>query len=312
MLGASIIICTRNRVADLRETLEAIGRTCVPAGLLCELIVVDNASTDGTARLVQEYRLPNMPVRYVYEGQAGKGNAYNAGIAAARGQALLWTDDDVRPPPDWIAGMAGPILRGEADAVAGGVRIAPHLVQPWMTVTERALLASTEEIHPCAPMMIGANMAFAKAVLKHVPAFDRELGPGALGFYEESLFTWQLLKAGCRLAERLDLCVEHHPDPARISHESFLSTVTKYGRSLAYVEHHWEHRVHRAVHLRLWGRLLRLVVLRMVHRRTLSRVQAPPDWERSHTQGAAFFRQYLIERRRPRNYEQQGLVKKVF
>lgn len=323
-MTVSIIICTRNRAAALRQTLASLALLDAPPDLDCELIVVDNGSTDDTASVVQDCPIVSMPVRYVHEGQTGKGNAYNAGIAAARGQALLWTDDDVRPPRDWVARMCGPILRGEADAVGGGVHLAPLMHQEWMRPDHRLMLASTEDLPPgtVLPSMLGANMAFARRVLGRVPGFDTELGPGSLGFCEDSLFCLQLREAGFRIATALDVVVEHHPDPARITPRSFVARVVKEGQSQAYLSYHWEHDTcthdegtfpeakisH--VRLTLLRRMLALAGLRLARRRERALSHTAPDWELRKLRQIAFYRQYLIERRRPRNYHRRGLVKK--
>ena len=159
----NVVICTCNRASDLAQTLAAIGQVRVPAGLTAELLIVDNASTDGTAALVQNTSLSNMPVRYVLEPRQGQCYARNTGMARAQGDIILFTDDDVRPPADWIAGMCAPILSGEADAVQGGVRMAPHLQRGWMLPIHRSFVADTiwwdkSEVKS----LIGANMAFSK------------------------------------------------------------------------------------------------------------------------------------------------------
>lgn len=307
----SIIICTRNRAEDLRQTLTALAGLCVPDDMPCELLIVDNNSEDDTAQVVQDCAISTMPVRYVYEKTPGKGHAYNAGLAAAQGRALLFTDDDVRPPADWVAGMCGPILRGEADAVAGGVRLAPHLQREWMTTTHRVRLAETGLLKEAGPpkRLTGANMAFGRHVLERVPAFDTELGPGALGFVDETLFSRQLLAAGYRLTAAYHVSVEHHFDPSRLGYGSLLQMAQGHERSNAYVAWHWEHKDYKAVHLRLLMRWLKLAALRWTRARE-RHGDAPPFWEENHLEVIAFFRQYLIERRRPRSYERHGLVKR--
>ncbi len=308
----SIIICTRSRAKDLRQTLAALASLCVPDEMPSELIVVDNASTDDTAQVVQQCCLPNMTVRYVYAGTPGKSHAYNAGLAAAEGRVLLFTDDDLRPPADWIAGMCGPILRGEADAVAGAVLLAPHLNRHWLTTTHRVRLAETGVLEPSQPpkRMTGANMAFGKHVLARVPAFDTELGAGTpLGFVEETLFSRQLLAAGYHMASAYDVPVEHHFDASRLNYAFLLKMAQGHERSNAYVAWHWEHKDYKAVRLRLLVRQAKLALLRLVRRREMGG-EAPPPWEENHLEVIAFFRQYLIERRRPRNYERHGLVKR--
>src|SRR5207249_1247886 len=126
------------------QTLESIARVRIPDGWQLELIVVDNASVDETAQVIRECRMPGMPVRYLHEPRRGKGHALNTGIAAARGEILLLTDDDVRPGRDWIGAMCEPILAGKADAVGGEVRLAPQLSRDWMELLHRAVLADTE------------------------------------------------------------------------------------------------------------------------------------------------------------------------
>lgn len=306
----SVIICTSSRAQDLAKTLRAINQVDIPEELPCELVIVDNASTDNTAQIAQSGLVTRMPVRCFYEPKRGKGNAYNAALAAAQGEVLLFTDDDVRPPANWIREMSAPILTGKADALAGGVAIAPHLQRPWLRSLHREWLASTEYIDRDAPQaMVGANMAFSKSVLAKVPGFDTELGPGALGFADDTLFCWQLQKAGYHIGSALDTVVEHHFDPARLSRASFLFTAAKLGRSLAYLAHHWEHEAVENV----WQDILSIRV-RSVFQRLKRWNVSPPDgieeWELYQALKLHINQQYLIERKRPRNYDLHGLVKK--
>ena len=273
---------------------------------------MDNASTDDTAELVKSYRLANMPVRHVYEPQRGKGYAYNAGMAAAQGDVFLFTDDDVRPPINWIEGMCRPILSGEADAVAGGVKFAPHLERPWMKSAHYDWLASTLSVNAQQPnRLVGANMAFTKSVLSKVPRFDTELGPGAIGFGDETLFSWQLIEAGYSLQARLDVEVEHHFNPDRLSRKSFASAAKKHGSTVAYLNYHWQHDAMANVRLHLIKRSARLQLRRFMQRREILRHEAMPDWEMEMLLELSFYKQYLIEQKRPRNYEKRGLVKRI-
>ncbi|HEX8187467.1 MAG TPA: glycosyltransferase [Pyrinomonadaceae bacterium] len=310
-MDVSIAICTYNHRDSLRLTLDAVGRARVPGGLRCELIVIDNASTDGTAELVKNYRPDNgLPVVYLFEPRQGQCFARNAGLRAARGRFIMFTDDDVRPPADWVGGMCAPLLAGGAHAVAGGVRIAPHLERPWMGWMHRACLASTDSLDPREPEhMVGANMAFSREVLERVPAFDTELGPGASGFHDESLFSAQLRRAGYRIASAFGVTVEHHFDESRLGRESFLDTVRKMGRSSAYWAYHWEHEEVRRPRVELALARLRLAKWRVQRGRECRGPEGMPEWEMVLLKRVHFYRQYLRERVRPRNYERHGLVK---
>jgi glycosyltransferase involved in cell wall biosynthesis len=243
-MSVSIILCTRNRADSLRETLASIGRCEVPADLPAELLVVDNGSSDHTRQVVEQVNLTNLPIRYVHEPSKGKGYAYNTGMADARGDIFLFTDDDVRVPTNWIEGMCRPIARGDTDATTGEVHIAPHLLRPWMTPAHRGFLLDIRDMseqHKRSPFLIGANMAFTSRVLEKLDGFEPALGPGGTGFMDETLLYLQMLEAGYRLSFVAGIPVEHHFDPKRLTRESQLESAKAHGRSSAWVMHHWSH-----------------------------------------------------------------------
>jgi len=309
-IDTSIIICTYNRAADLEQTLASLYDVSLPLSATAELIVVDNGSTDGTVDVVASFHRPALPVRYVYEPRRGKGNAYNAGIAVARGTVLLFSDDDVRFPSNWIEDMSRPILSGETDAIAGGVRIARHLDRPWMQPLHRLWMAHSELLSDETFEMIGANMAFGRHILSKVPAFDPELGPGALGLGDDSLIHHQILRAGYRIQLREKIAVEHHFDPRRLTRSEFLRRAEAMGRTHAYVAHHWQHKDVSLLSLRF----LKAAILLGWHRgcsTLLGNVeeQGVAIRELVRVSGFHFYRQYRRERQRPRNYERNGLVK---
>lgn len=309
-MDVTIAICTYNRCDSLRQTMEWLARVRVPEGLRCRLMVVDNASTDGTAELLRSYELPNMSVHHVYEPRRGQCYARNTAVTSSNTGIILFTDDDVCPPPNWLEGMCAPIAAGKADAVVGGVKIAEHLERPWMKRLQRMWLASTDVYDAGKPLnMVGANMAFSREVLAKVPGFDTELGPGALGFEDETLFSRQLKEAGYHFVSAFETTVEHHFDQSRLLRTSFLDAARKKGRSQAYVWHHWQHRTISFPRRRLAGVLLRLAKWRAMRRRECSAVEGMPEWEMTLLTDLYFYKQYLIERKRPRNYDKHGLVK---
>jgi len=243
-MDVSIVISTRNRAAHLRETLRSLAATHVPSALKVELVVVDNGSTDETASVVDAWGREDWPVRRVVEPQPGLSRARNRGVRASTGHVLLFTDDDVRVPDEWIGPMVAPILRGEADAVAGGVHLADALRREWMTTAHTMMLADTDVLRTSGGRrLIGANMAVSRSVFDVVPGFDPKLGAGtdSLGFHEETLFSFQLQRAGFRLVMALDVSVEHHPQADRLQYAVYADTMAKQGRSDAYLDHHWRH-----------------------------------------------------------------------
>jgi glycosyltransferase involved in cell wall biosynthesis len=308
--SVGIIICTCNRASDLRQTLESVCKVHVPAGMSAEVLVVDNAPGGPTAEVVREFRSARIRVRYVPEARRGKGYAYNSGMAASPADIFLFTDDDVRVPENWIEGMCGPIIRGEADAVAGGVTISPQRDRAWLRGLMRSMMACTWQKSPGDPAewMLGANMAFSRKVLERVGGFDVELGPGALGFADETLFGDQLQRAGFRMAGAWDVCTEHWFDESRLQRENLVKQVRNLGRSFGYVFYHWEHRTIRFAWLRQASIWTKLKIREMLTPSAAS--GPPPEWLLYYIRDIALFGQYRIERRRAHNYEKFGLVKR--
>jgi glycosyltransferase involved in cell wall biosynthesis len=308
--SVSIIICTRDRAESLAGTLAAMANLHVPHGIPAEVVVVDNGSQDRTRDVVRQAKLANMQLRYVLEPCPGQSVARNRGMAEADGQIILFTDDDVRPGVGWVEGMCRPILEGEADAVAGGVRLAPHLQRRWMTPLHRSWLASTEYLDGGHPQeMVGANMAFARRVLQRVPGFDVELGPGALGQGDDALFSWQVMEAGYRLVAALHVEVEHHCEKSRLTRESFFAAAARHGRTRAYLRYHWEHTHEEDVEGQLAQQEEQLADLRRRSWRYWLGWPRMPAWELVMLRRIAYLKQWMVERQRPRNYERRGLVK---
>ena len=308
-LSVSIIICTCNRAASLRRTLGFLGQIRIPSGWQVEVIVVDNGSTDETAKVVRSAMFTNMRAQYLYEPKKGKSHALNLGLANARGDYVLFTDDDVRVSVDWVEEIVAPLADGRADAVVGRTELATQLQKPWLSPWMKGFLAAPDLRPGEQCELIGANMAFRRSVLQHVPAFDPELGPGALGLAEETLFGLQLAEAGLKVKLAEDAKVIHDPEGSRLTRRCWLDSVRKYGRTRGYLAYHWYHRELKC------PRLMTVWFLAKLHLRRL--FQSPqeldkdgcPEWEMCYMHELEMYRQFCIERRRPRNYALRGLRK---
>jgi glycosyltransferase involved in cell wall biosynthesis len=235
-LDVSVVICTRDRRDDLKAMLQHLARATVPAGWRAELLIIDNGSSDDTKAVVEQASLPNLEKRYVFEPRKGKGYAYNAALAEARGKACLFTDDDVHVPADWIEGMCGPILAGSADAVQGGVKIAPHLDRHWLKGLLRIWVASVEDPVHRPPGLVGANMAFGRKAIAVAAPFDLRLGPGAAGYFDDTVFGWAVERAGLTILYRPGVAVEHNFDPDRLHLPAFMSAARRMAASRALVD----------------------------------------------------------------------------
>ena len=114
----SVAICTWNRSALLRQTLGSLLAVRVPPEVSWEILVVANGCTDDTAAVVAD-AATRLPIRLVQEPRLGLSHARNAAVAAATGDYVIWTDDDVLVDPPWLEAYHA-AFTAHADAVFFG------------------------------------------------------------------------------------------------------------------------------------------------------------------------------------------------
>ena len=185
----SLIICTRNRATQLASCLDAVAG--IDYAGRWEAVIVDNGSSDGTVAVIEAFAgRPDFPVRYVFEPVPGLGNARNAGIAAAQGQLLLFTDDDCYVEPDILSAVASAFANPAIGFVTGRVRLFDPADAP-VTINESTVPRRfpPRRFLP-AGLVKGANFAFRAATLaaiaEHGSAFDARFGSGSLFASEDA------------------------------------------------------------------------------------------------------------------------------
>ncbi len=229
----SVIIATRDRAPLLASTLEALSRQDWPADAF-EVLVVDNGSVDDTQHVVAAAaRTAPMPIRYLSEPRPGKSNALNTAVTYARGDQIVFTDDDVLPSHGWLAAYARAFAQTGADFAAG--RILPLWEAPaprWLTPelygvlaiadggTERRVLSNGAAD---VVMPIGANMAVRRHVLDRVGGWNPELGKlqGTLRTGEDHEFALKMSAAGFVGVYEPEAIVQHRVAADRLRRAYF-------------------------------------------------------------------------------------------
>jgi glycosyltransferase involved in cell wall biosynthesis len=174
----SIVLCTWNRASLLDGALAALtAQSHAPAH---EILVVDNASTDGTRAVVARHAASCGNLRYVSEPQQGLSIARNSGIAAARAPLLAFTDDDVRVGTDWLRNIASTMGAHPNASYAGGP-VSPRWpggIPEWLTERHWAPLGVQDyggaalRVGPERPVcLIGANLVIRRSALDRVGPF---------------------------------------------------------------------------------------------------------------------------------------------
>ena len=184
----SVILASRNGADTLAETLAAHARLTPPEGGV-ETILVDNGSTDRTAEIMRAHAAGCPDVTVLTETRPGKSCALNAGIEAARGRVLVFTDDDALPDPDWlVAYVRGVRARPGAGVYAGPVvPLWQGRAPGWLDrmAEDGQVAAATPADLPPGPMeprlVKGPNFAVRAAALGGLRFDEGELNFGAGG-----------------------------------------------------------------------------------------------------------------------------------
>lgn len=217
----SVIIPTRNRARSLTALLDSLDDVVCPDHVTLELIVVNNGSTDSTAKTLAGRAASgaHRALTVINQEQPGKSRALNCALSLARGDVVLVLDDDVKVDANCIAkhieaherlgfaAIQGRILPGKDPKGQG---IDPSRVREY-NIPIRDFGPELREIRG----VIGTNVSFSREVLERVGLFDVRLGPGASGYSEDSEFSIRLRRAGFKIGYTPHAVAYHELNPAR-------------------------------------------------------------------------------------------------
>jgi len=190
----SVVIPVYNEARTVSAVIERVLKAAV--ALPREIIVVDDASTDGTRQVLQS--LPPGEIRLVlHEANRGKGAAIRTGVAHATGDIVLIQDADLEYDPRDYPLLLEPILEDQADVVFGNrFHGGPHRVLYfWHYAANRSLTLLTNLLTGLnvTDMEVGYKV-FRRDVLRRIT-----LKSDRFGFEPE--VTVKVAKLGCRVYE---------------------------------------------------------------------------------------------------------------
>jgi len=237
----TVALCTHNHADRLQRTLEDLGKIISPSHPW-EILVVDNASTDETSRLLSEtqWRPCGIPVRIVHEERLGLSNARNCAINEARGKYLLFVDDDETPDPQWLRSYERDILAYAPDALGGCIKVVfEHGERPaWLKDELLGFLGYLDHGEGCwltdhATPFYGGNFAVRNEVFAAVGNFDAELGrKGQINSGgEDTEFYRRLLARGFSVRWVPDAIINHRIRVDKLRRNYFLDLHYRQGLS---------------------------------------------------------------------------------
>lgn len=161
----------------MRKAIDSILAQDVPQNSF-ELIVVDNNSTDNTREVVTEFSIGHPTIRYLHEEKQGLSHARNRGLKEARGEYIVYIDDECILPPGYLALAFGIIDKIKPDIFGGPIKAYYDLKRPnWIKdeyfsefLDQHSGNLSPEEF------IYGGNIGIKTDTLKKLGGFNVNLG----------------------------------------------------------------------------------------------------------------------------------------
>ncbi len=177
----SVIVAARNEEENIAECLNCLCRQQYSKDKL-EIIIVDDRSADGTAKIVRDFSAHYAIVKLLQidslpRNMTPKKHALDTGIRNARGEIIVLTDADCRPGPRWVSGMIGHfnadtgLVAGFAPLVSGPESL---LCKKLLELDSLALAAiSAGSFGMGFPLTCtGRNLAYRKNLYEQVRGFE--------------------------------------------------------------------------------------------------------------------------------------------
>ena len=231
--SVTIAIPTHNRARTLRETLDSLKAIAIPDGAAIECVVIDNASTDETPRIVEEMAnsAPPFLIRGVREPRQGSSFARNRAVDEARGDFIVFLDDDATADREWLRAMLSALENRGLDAACGLVLPRWSMPPPpWLgprlwvklAVHDRAAIGSapTDE-NEVLGNYFSANVGFRRSAFERFGRFREDLGvvgKNPMSGEDTELFA-RIITRGGKMGFVPDAIVHHLIGPERMTAE---------------------------------------------------------------------------------------------
>jgi cellulose synthase/poly-beta-1,6-N-acetylglucosamine synthase-like glycosyltransferase/peptidoglycan/xylan/chitin deacetylase (PgdA/CDA1 family) len=163
----SVLVPAYNEAKCIENTVRSLMASEHPV----EVLVIDDGSSDGTARIVEAMGLPN--VRVVRQLNAGKPAALNRGLANARHDIIVMMDGDTVFEPSTVRELVQPFGDPRVGAVAGNAKVGNRdsLIGAWQHI-EYVMGFNLDrrmyDVLRCMPTIPGAVGAFRRSALERV------------------------------------------------------------------------------------------------------------------------------------------------
>lgn len=249
----SVIVPTRNRAALLASALASVVKQDIaPDGF--EVLVIDNGSTDDTQHVIARYKSQLDNLETIYAPEPGLHTGRHAGMSAAKGDVLVFADDDIEALPTWLSSIEEAFQDGQV-AMVGGNNFPRYLQPPpdWLktmwhrsalfgyrSIPSLSVIEFTKPPQRMSPYQIwGCNFAIRKDVLLAAGGFHPDAMPHDLIRFRgdgETHVSRYVAAAGLKCVFHPGASIYHKVTPERMTHKYFYQRGFNQGVSDSYTQ----------------------------------------------------------------------------
>jgi glycosyltransferase involved in cell wall biosynthesis len=231
----SLVICTYNRARYLPGSLNSIQFQTLDRKKF-QIIIIDNASTDNTADIINNFikENPGLNIKYCYEENKGLSFARNRGIKESESQIISYVDDDVILPTDFLEKILIFFEQYPAAVGAGG-KVIPKYESgkepEWMSKYLLGFVGKVDygnsiiKFEKKMKYPAGCNMIYKKDILEKAGGFNNQLK-----FRSDDKYIYYKVKS---LSDKIyylpDAWLYHYIDSYRLEIKNFKTLFLKTG-----------------------------------------------------------------------------------
>ena len=222
-----VVVPSYNRSALLERTLKSLLAAPVPPGLVVNIYVVDNNSTDDTAELVRRMQSQTTAgLHYLFEARQSSSHARNLGINAGTGELIGFIDDDEEVDAAWYSVVQREFQDPAVDFIGGPYFAQPGLQLPdWLPPSYPAAIG-VQQVKGRAAFGAGhegnlnsGNAVLRRGIFDRIGLYSGKLGRSGRGLLseEDADLYRRIQKAGFAGVFVPELVIYHHVPPERLS-----------------------------------------------------------------------------------------------
>lgn len=244
-MNISVLIATYKRPELLKATLESFLSLNI-SGIDWEILIADNCGDAATEQAINDFK-SKLPITFIVERKRGKNNALNSLLLLAKGELMVFTDDDIIAERNWIISLWQGAVKWKEFNVFGGKTLAkwPNNTHFKYKLKEKRIntfFGTTYSGHKEGPYFaqeaFGANMAIRKCIFDAGWRYNPSVGPKGENYImgSETELLSRLEVAGDKAVYLPSAIVYHQIRKEQLTKKWLYRRAFKAGRSIIFHE----------------------------------------------------------------------------